>query len=536
MMGLRKPTLLAIILALAMSLAPALSAAQAQGNINYDWLQFNGGPTHSGANYDEFYINPASVTKLSVLYQVKLPSPADSPPVFLRRVTTAQGNQDLLFINTFDGQLLALDAITGDIVWSQTHGPNGCIMNSLSNPQSTSPCFTTSGPAIDPNRQYIYVYGLDGYVHKHRVTDGVEITGNGWPELATRKTVDEKGSSNLSIATAKDGTSYLYVTNSGYPSDMGDYQGHLTTINLTTGEQKVFNVLCSDQAVHFYDALGPAPNTPDCSEVQAGVWGRSGAVYDPATDKVYITSGNGSYDPQNHYWGDSLLALNPDGSGLNGDPLDSYTPTDYAQLQNDDMDLGATTLAILPPLPGSSIAHVGVQGGKDAILRLVNLDDLSGQGGPGHTGGEIGSLALPGGPEMNSTPVVWTDPQDGNIWLFATSANGLFALRVSVDPASHLPVLSLVWSSPNPGNSPLVANGVLFYEGNPSSYRGEVYALDAATGESLWSYQMPQDRYFHWGTPVVADGVLYTIDYGNYVTAFVPPPLDNHVYLPAVGR
>jgi len=35
------------------------------------------------------------------------------------------------------------------------------------------------------------------------------------------------------------------------------------------------------------------------------------------------------------------MALNPDGSGnANGTPIDSYTPTNYQDLQNADLDLG----------------------------------------------------------------------------------------------------------------------------------------------------------------------------------------------------
>ena len=51
----------------------------------------------------------------------------------------------------------------------------------------------------------------------------------------------------------------------------------------------------------------------------AGLWGRPGAVYDACTDRVYIATGNGQFavDPPNHLfnWGDSLLALNKDGTG-----------------------------------------------------------------------------------------------------------------------------------------------------------------------------------------------------------------------------
>jgi len=180
--------------------------------------------------------------------------------------------------------------------WSRSHGPGSCHINT-----STVVCYTTSSPVIDPNRRYVYTYGLDGYVHQHRVTDGMETVGNGWPELVTTKPSHEKGSSALSIATANNGTSYLYVTHAGYPGDQGDCQGHLTAINLTTGAQHVFDTLCSGQAVHFVTP----PGTPDCTETRAAIWARPGVVYDPQTDKIYMATGNGAFDGAQH-WGDRV--------------------------------------------------------------------------------------------------------------------------------------------------------------------------------------------------------------------------------------
>jgi hypothetical protein len=65
-----------------------------------------------------------------------------------------------------------------------------------------STCYATSSPAIDPRRQFVYSYGLDGKVHKYAVGSGNEVLTGGWPETTTLKGFDEKGSAALSIATA----------------------------------------------------------------------------------------------------------------------------------------------------------------------------------------------------------------------------------------------------------------------------------------------------------------------------------------------
>src|SRR6185295_12271368 len=133
---------------------------------------------------------------LQLLFQVTLPAASDGAPVALSSVTTPTGVRDLIFSTTKQGHIVALDAATGAIVWSKPHAGSSSVTN--------------SSPAIDPNRLYVYSYGLDGFVHKHLVGDGTEITTGGWPQLCTLKGNVEKVAGALAIATAGDGSTYLY--------------------------------------------------------------------------------------------------------------------------------------------------------------------------------------------------------------------------------------------------------------------------------------------------------------------------------------
>ncbi|MCA1663670.1 MAG: hypothetical protein LC659_05280, partial [Myxococcales bacterium] len=368
-----------------------------------------------------------------------------------------------------------------------------------------------SAPAIDPARAFVYSYGLDGYVHKHAVGDGSEVTGGGWPALATSKPFEEKSSPALGWATAASGATFLYVSNGGYPGDNGDYQGHLTAIDLASGSQQVFNTLCSDQAVHFVER----PGKPDCGQVQAAVWARSGVVYDAARDDIILSTGNGTFDG-NHDFGDSVLTLHPDGSGAGGRPLDSYTPSNFQQLQNDDADIGSTAPALLPSVSGSRVAHLAVQGGKDAKLRLLDRDNLSGHGGPGNTGGELGAIVdVPQGGEVLTAIATWSRPSDNSVFIFVGNDNGLSALRVVVDGAGN-PSLSTVWQKSGQRTSPLVANGLLYAAGS-----GVIEALDPSSGARLWSDSAVGD--LHWASPVVVNGVLYLADTAGHLTAWTLP-------------
>ncbi len=236
-------------------------------------------------------------------------------------------------------------------------------------------------------------------------------------------------------------------------------------------------------------------------------------VYDQDTDRIYLATGNGTFDPAHHHWGDTVFALHPDGTGANGDPLDSYTPTSFAQLQLLDADLGSTAPALLPPLAGSAIQHLAIQGGKDATLRLINLDDLSGQGGMGHTGGEVFSLPVPIGSQLLTVPAVWTDPKDSTPWVFVANGSGIAGLQLTLDGSTGQPNLRVVWQKPDGGTSPIVANGVLYYAGS-----SHLEALDPQTGSTLWS--TTQIGHIHWQSPLVADGTVYVTDESGALIGF----------------
>lgn len=471
----------------------------------YDWLQFNGDPQHSGNNIQENSINKTNVNQLTLKYQAALPASAYGTPVFLHSITTTSGVKDLLFLSTTAGDVLALDAATGTQIWIHSYPNPYTVGQCLS---GDPPCSTASSPAIDPDRQYVYANGLDGYVHKLQVADGIEVMSGGWPQLSTLKAFVEKASSALAIATSAC-VNYLYASNSGHYGEAGVFEGHLTTINLATGAQNVFNIMCSNQTTH----LANPPSTPNCGTHSGletgggGVWGRPGVIYDQALDRIFIATGNGDYNPTTHDWSDSVVALDPGGAGSGADPVDAYTPVNQSTLAGDDLDLGSTAPAVLPVPTSSKVPHLALQGGKDGILRLLNLSNLSGANGAGHLGGEVGAtMSVPQGGSLLSQPAVWVNPTDHSTWVFVFNNSGSSALRLSVDGNGN-PSLTMQWMNANSGTSPLVANNVLYYAG----FDGELHAIDPTTASALWS-STQQIGALKFQTPIVVGGVVYLIN------------------------
>ncbi|HEX9160901.1 MAG TPA: PQQ-binding-like beta-propeller repeat protein, partial [Thermoanaerobaculia bacterium] len=458
----------------------------------HDWPQFNFDARHSGSNTLETEISPDTVTSLQLLFQTKLPAVSDSAPAYWADGSMRR-QEHSLFFTAADGTLIAISG-SGRLRW-QTNPPPG-------------PRWTTSAPVLDPSRRFIYSYALDGCVHKFEIRTGEEIRDHPWPVLVTRKPDVEKGSSALSIATDSRGVSYLYATVAGYPEpgDEGDYQGHVVAIRLDDGSATVFNVLCSDRR----RLLGNG----DCGSRQAGVWGRPGVVYNPSDDSVYVVTSNGSFTANvgGTDWGDTILRLPPDLYARRGQPVDSYTPDEFDALDKLDLDLGSSGVALLPR-PGETATTLAAHAGKDGIIRLIDLRNMSGRGVPGLAGGEVQRLPLPQGGGNLSAPAVWNDDQN-HTWVYFTNDNGVGALELV---AGNTPQLVARWHGGEASNSsPVVANGVLFCAKN-----GRISALNARTGEELWSDTRIGN--IHWQSPIVADGAVYMSDLTGTVTAWALP-------------
>jgi outer membrane protein assembly factor BamB len=445
-------------------------------------------------------IDKDEVPSLRQTWSVSIPEQTDSVPLYVSDVPTDEGTIDLLIIATNIGRVMALETASGQVVW-QTNPPAGVR-------------WTTSAPAVDPQHRWVFAYCLDGFIHRYALNDGHEVTGNGWPQLITTKTDVEKGSSSIRIATAANGHTYLYLPTAAYPDpgDEGDYQGHVTTIDIDSGDQWVFNAACSDKSFH----LLPTLDENDCGNQQSGIWARAGVVYDARLDRVFVSIGNGVYDAAagGYNWGSSIVALRPDGSVEDGLPLDSYTPPEHQQLTDQDLDLSSSAVEILPEGSSTKYAHLGVHVGKDGKLRLLNLEDLSGQGGPGHIGGELASIQ--GRPYILTRPIAWKNPTTGEVSIFVVTNRELVTYRVSEDDNGKMQLTKKWQTMQINGTSPVLANGILYFAAPQ-----HLYAIDATDGTLLWEDN--KSGPVHWQSPIVIGSSLYLCDGDRWVHRYDVP-------------
>jgi outer membrane protein assembly factor BamB len=432
------------------------AAAKAGGSwarFGYNAARQNAGPARTG-------ITAANARHL-VRQRIQLDGTVDSSAIYLRRASVRGARHDVFFVTTTFGKLIALDAVTGRVLWRFV--PSGYSR------WAGSSWITQSSPIASSNHAYVYSASPDGRIHKVRVSSGREVRTGHWPAGVSKAPGTEKIGTALNLSRG-----LLLVGVGGHNGDAPPYQGHVVSVNARSGRVvHVWNALCSNR----HHLLSPS----SCPQSDAAVWARAGVVVVPHTRRLLVATGNGHWDGH-HDWGDSVVMLTPKAGHL----LQNWTPRNQAGLNSGDVDLGSTAPAILS-------RRYAAQSGKDGKIRLLGLRRLNrhGRAGP-YLGGERQTVSAPGGDGVFTAPAVWKHRK--RTWLYVANSSGIAAFRFGHGR------LHRAWSRGAAGTSPVEAGGLLYvYEPDgrgivvykPTS--GKVVATLPAGGG-------------HWQSPIVTDG------------------------------
>ena len=299
-----------------------------------------------------------------------------------------------------------------------------------------------------------------------------------------------------------------------------------------------------------------------------GAWSRAGLAF--AHDSFFVQTADGPWDTANGLWGQTLLRLAPKTLAV----MDYFTPPNLQILNANDLDYGS----------GGTLGftyrnrQLVVSAGKDGTIYLLDAKSL---GGADHRTPLFAIKA--GNDEMSYASMgVWGAPSTfvnarNERWVYypmwgppskeikfeksnGDAADGsIMAFQVVLE--GDKPVLVPKWVSRNLAvpDSPVIANGVVYaistgentlqrhtdpryhaiYQkpGAPplpktgtmtAEERGQntthtiLYALDAETGQELYSSKDVIDDWTHLSSITVADGSVYVTTRKTNVYAFAP--------------
>ena len=267
--------------------------SQELGPFTYDWLQFYGDGRHLGNNTQETILGQSSVSGLIRLFQVHSDATNyfESPPVILRSVTTPSGVHDLAFLRDAEGHACtrsdarnrsdSVDGIAAQSpdreVHDDRHRPSTRANNSSGDVR-----LRRQGPQVQRGQ-------------RHRGHDG---------RLARGHHAQTRYREGHHLPHARDRQQRGYVPLHGHErlrETSSTTKGIWTSINLAHGcTDRLQRDVQQSKLAHFVNT----PGTPDCSMCCTA---RSGArptvVYNPTTNRIYCTTGDGTFDAANHHWG-----------------------------------------------------------------------------------------------------------------------------------------------------------------------------------------------------------------------------------------
>ncbi|MEP7187013.1 MAG: PQQ-binding-like beta-propeller repeat protein [Rhodanobacter sp.] len=438
---------ISLLLALGVTLPAAAQNVPAQ-----DWPTFGGNVQSTSANAEPTGITAANLGHL-VRQQVKIDGTVDASAIYLHGVTIHGAAHDAIFVTTTYGKTLAIDATSGAALWTYSPASYQHVAGTRQ--------ITNSTPVADPDRQFIYAASPDGVVEKLAISDGHPVWRTAITLLAKREKMD---------SPLKFDRGHVIAVTAGYVGDQPPYQGHVAVLDGASGKLlHVWNSLCSDRI----GLLQPK----SCPQSDSAIWGRAGAVIDPASGDIFVATGNASWDGKTA-WGDSLIELNPDATAM----LGNYTPSDTAALNKDDADLGSSSPVLLG---GDLIA----QGGKDGKIRVLSRKAIAGTAP--HKANEVQIVSTPSGTDLFSQPVTWK--HDGHTWMFAADNGGTAAWTLQDGK------LQQKWKNSTGGTSPFEADGLLFVY----APAGGLNVYDAASGKHLTTLPCGAG---HWNSPIVLQG------------------------------
>ncbi|MGF6604181.1 outer membrane protein assembly factor BamB [Paraburkholderia sp. GAS448] len=449
-----------------------------------DWPTFGMNAQRTGNNPVETVLATSNVASLRTHWTTDLGGPILTQPTLAAGVNINGVLTDVVYAATLQGDMFALNASTGAIIWQQHVAP---VL-------TTCHDFAASGghigfigtPTIDRTRNQLYIVSGDGFLHAYNLATGADLPALhvAIPDAVNISRTFVYGSPTLS------GTSLYAATASA--CDFTPYHGQVVRVSIPDGA-----IL-----QRWYPTGVSGPNG-------GGIWGPGGVSVVRGGTAVYALTGNAFATPENVAFAEHVVKLTSSlaVTASNSQPA----PT------TNDADFGAT--ATLFQRRGCPSMLAAFQ--KTGNLFIYNQATIP--------SGPLQTLNISHGPSSIGLPAY--DPVLRQLYIAVPrdsptgfDKHGLVALAIGSTCSA-----SVAWQQPvgknegasNPAISPVVANGVVYYADGVAS---QVFAMDARSGQILWSTDsLPVGERPTGGiltSPTVVNGQLFVAGFDHKLRAF----------------
>ncbi len=476
----------------------------------------------SGLNANEISLTPANVAsaKFGKLFSLSVDGYAYAEPLLMSNVAISGGTHNVLYVATENDTVYAFDAdIAGAPLWTTSVLQSGetPISGTVKPVQGI-----TSTPVIDPATNTIYVVSAQKSSGgaSYRLS-ALDITTGAAKHSPVTITASVQGSNStnvggtVSLPAGCVQRAALLLTKNGPSKTLfigigSCHSGWLLSYDPTTLAQTgVFNASPNIDGEGTYGGAG-------------GIWMGSGGPVEDPNGYVYVSTGNGPWNPTRGSYADSILKFNPTPVSGMLQVADSFTPEDYGYMNCEDSDLAAGGLLMIP---GSGQV---IGGGKMGRIYLVNTAKMGGE--QAFDAGVVQRLFVEQGVSSSQPyPSSCTDSDasgnplpNGKTWYVGgpndsngDTSNGINSYEIFGTSAYFNGSLYLGVTPTTTANPTGVIRRFTYTPGSTSA-SGQL-AADESTPLNL-NQQQPQNT--RGTTPFISangtsDGILWTIDQGQ---------------------
>jgi outer membrane protein assembly factor BamB len=491
-----------------------------------DWLTFSGDPQRTGWARGDEVLNKSNAGQLKLAWTAKVdnaPKHLNSltAPLVARQIPAPGGFRDVVVVAGASDNVYVFDADSGKLYWKKAIPVDGKAKNAYG---WLCPGALNATPVIDKRNRVVHVLASDGKLHTFNFINGEETA-----------------------------TPVQLVPPFSKPWSLNLVNGVL----YSPVSQGCDGAKSAVYAVNLADPARPVTKFMATTSGGAGIWGRAGVAV-TSKGNIVAETGDGAWDPAAGKYADTFLMLAPKTLEL----VDYYTPQNRAWITKKDLDMGNVTPVAFPFGDRELIAGAGKEG-------VIYLLDAAKPGGDDHRTPLFRSPLYTNesvdfaGKGFWGSLSTWQDAQ-GVRWLYAPAygpphsgvkfpksygpaeSGSVMAFKV-VDKGGK-PELEPAWMSRNLGvpEPVVVSNGgvvialsngedVEQVDGGGKLLTSEeriqrkrsnavLYALDAHTGQELWSSQDAMKSFTHFSGLGYSDGRVYVTTFDGTIYCFALPP------------
>jgi hypothetical protein len=477
---------------------------------------------HMNASRDGHYVDPlmtesaAAGLKIDTTFAGDLTVPVGgtagtvwSQPLYVENGVMGKGT---FYVADDADNLFALDETTGAIVWSKaidtpatTYG-SGCGNDPGNGTGPAANIGITGTPVIDLPNRTIYLVAVHAVpvgttlpiqtykIHALSIDTGAELTSPaGWPidvsTITSAGMVKFNPQPQIERSALALVNGFLYIPFGGEDGDCGDYHGWVVSVPTA-------------------NPAGVTGYTTGTSK--AGMWAVGGIASD-GTD-VFGATSNGA-GGTSAWAGNEAVVRFHDGSTFTGATTDFFAPSNWAYLDDHDLDLGGTGPVVID-IPGTTPSSLVLAYGKSGLVHVLDRTNLggiaAGATGMAVTSGQGIFSAEPTSTQIRNGPVAYATGGTTYTAFQASCTGGdLLALKFAT---SGVPSYTQAWCA-NTGSqgSPMVtttdamgSNPIVWMSG------ASLTGWDGATGAQVFANPaIALQNVSKWTTPIDVKGRIF---------------------------